>query len=350
MYLKKVHIKNFRNITSAELELGDGFNYIVGDNGAGKTSLLEAISYVARGKSFKTSTTRSLIQDGKDLFLIVGTGDKNEILGLRKTEKDIHVRLNGQPLNRLSDLAKLVPLFVITPSTHELIERGPDQRRQFIDWGLFHVEPIYAKQMQNYRKALKQRNAGLRTDMVAASYWDKGLAEYGEIVDKFRAVFIKQLTPLFLDTVKRFEKIEGLSLEYKPGWNKEKSLLKQLQDKAQSDKKTGNTSVGPHRADLIIKLNDVPAKERLSRGQQKLVVTSFVIAQARLLGKHGLNPTILVDDLPSELDYNHQLTLLKLLNAIPSQKIITSIDDHICRFGNERKVFHVEQGTVTVQN
>jgi len=130
MHLKKVHIKNFRNIVSAELDLAENFNYIVGDNGAGKTSLLEAISFLARGKSFKTTNSNSLIQDGKDLFMIVGTGNRDEILGLRRTEKDIHVRLNGRSVSRLTDLAKLVPLFIITPNTHELIERGPDHRRR----------------------------------------------------------------------------------------------------------------------------------------------------------------------------------------------------------------------------
>ncbi|MEJ2308424.1 MAG: DNA replication/repair protein RecF [Gammaproteobacteria bacterium] len=347
MFLKSIQIRNFRNIESAELELGADFNYIIGDNGAGKTSLLEAISYIARGKSFKTANSNSLILDGKEMFEIVAYGNQNEILGLRRTKSDIHVRFNGQPLNRLSDLARHVPLLVITPSTHELIERGPDQRRQFIDWGVFHVEPGYTGQMQAYRKALKQRNATLRQGTVPASYWDGSVVDFGEKIDRARSRFIDELTPYFLDTVKSFAKINGVSLEYMPGWNRAKGLQQHLKEKLIIDSRSGNTSVGPHRADITIRIDDALARERLSRGQQKLVVISFVISQARLLGEHGLKPMILIDDLPSELDMTHQSTLLRLLHGIPSQKIITSIDDRITQFGDNPAVFHVEQGHVT---
>ena len=189
MYLKKIQIRDFRNIQSAELELADTFNFITGDNGAGKTSLLEAVSFLARGKSFKTSNSASLIRTGKGDFLIVALGDRHEKLGLRRTPTDTQVRLNGQAVNRLSDLVRLIPLLVITPNSHELIERGPDQRRQFIDWGLFHVEQSYAREMQLYRKLLKQRNAVIRSDFESAMYWEKGLATQGERVDRYRQNF-----------------------------------------------------------------------------------------------------------------------------------------------------------------
>ncbi|MEJ2316909.1 MAG: DNA replication/repair protein RecF [Gammaproteobacteria bacterium] len=348
MYLKKIQIRDFRNIRSAELELADTFNIITGDNGAGKTSLLEAVSFLARGKSFKTTNSASLIHAGKSDFLILATGNRNEKLGLRRTINDTQVRLNGQAVNRLSDLVKLMPLLVITPNSHELIERGPDQRRQFIDWGLFHVEQSYAKEMQLYRKALRQRNAVIRSDFDSVVYWEKGLATHGECVDRYRQAFIQQLEPLFQDTLRHFEGITDLSLSYEPGWNKEKGLLEHLASRRESDRKSGSTSVGPHRADLALKIGKTPARERLSRGQQKLVVISLIVAQARLLGGEGSMPTILVDDLPAELDLDHQKTLLDLLANIPSQKIITSIDSGPSRFVSDARMFHVEHGQVSL--
>jgi len=348
MYLKKIQIRDFRNIRSAELELADTFNIITGDNGAGKTSLLEAVSFLARGKSFKTSNSASLIRTGQSEFLILAIGDHHERLGLRRRQAATEVRLNGQAVNRLSDLVKLIPLLVITPNSHELIERGPDQRRQFLDWGLFHVEQSYAKEMQLYRKALKQRNAVIRSDFDSAVYWERGLATHGERVDSYRQRFIEQLEPLFYETLSHFEGIADLSLGYEPGWNREKGLLEHLASRRDSDRKSGNTSVGPHRADLTIKIDKMHARERLSRGQQKLVVISLIVAQARLLGAQGSMPTILVDDLPAELDQEHQKTLLELLANIPSQKIITSIAPDPARFVSNCRMFHVEQGQVEI--
>ena len=346
MYLKKIQIRDFRNIRSAELELADTFNFITGDNGAGKTSLLEAVSFLARGKSFKTSNSASLIQTGKSDFLILATGDHHEKLGLRRTPTDTQVRLNGQAVNRLSDLVRLIPLLVITPNSHELIERGPDQRRQFLDWGLFHVEQSYAKEMQLYRKALKQRNAVIRSDFDSVVYWEKGLATHGERVDRYRLAFIEQLEPLFQETLGHFAGITDLYLGYDPGWNREKGILEHLAARRESDRKTGSTSVGPHRADLVLKIGNTPARERLSRGQQKLVVISLIVAQARLLGSQGSMPTILVDDLPAELDRDHQKTLLQLLAIIPSQKLITSIDPNPASYVRDYRLFHVEHGEV----
>ena len=347
MYLKKIQIRNFRNISSAELELADTFNIITGDNGAGKTSLLEAMSFLARGKSFKTSNSASLIQQGKNEFLILAIGDHHEKLGLRRSGNTTQVRLNGQPVNRLSDLVRLMPLLVITPNSHELIERGPDQRRQFIDWGLFHVEQSYAKEMQLFRKALRQRNAVLKSDFDSAPYWEKGLAAHGERIDSYRQAYIELLKPLFLETLGHFQAVAGLALDYLPGWNRERGLLEHLAAKRESDRKSGNTSVGPHRGDLFLGIEKTPARERLSRGQQKLVVIALILAQARLLARKGNMPIILIDDLPSELDIEHQRTLLDLLDTTPSQKIITGIDEGLCNLVQKGRLFHVEHGVVT---
>jgi DNA replication and repair protein RecF len=346
MYLKKIQIRDFRNIRSAELDLADSFNIITGNNGAGKTSLLEAVSFLARGKSFKTPNSTNLIHSGQSDFLILAIGDRNEKLGLRRTLTDMQVRLNGQAVNRLSDLVRLIPLLVITPNSHELIERGPDLRRQFIDWGLFHVEQSYAREMQYYRKALKQRNAVIRSDVDSSVYWEKGLATHGQHVDSYRRAYIEQLEPLFHDTLSHFASIADLSLGYEPGWNMEKGLLEHLASRRESDRKSGRTSVGPHRADLALRIGKTPARERLSRGQQKLVVISLIVAQARLLGETGGMPTILIDDLPAELDRAHQETLIELLANIPSQKLITSIDPDLAGLVSDGRMFHVEHGKV----
>lgn len=346
--LKKFHIENFRNISQATLDLSTEYNFLIGDNGAGKTSILEAMTFIARGHSFRTKNISNIIKDHRDYFQLVATLEKDVILGMRRSQTEIIARLNSLPVKKLSTLAKNLPLFLITPNTHELIERGPEYRRKFIDWGLFHVEPGYGKVMQEYRRILKQRNAALQLKLnhTHSKVWDPGLIKSAETIDKFRKCYIGRITPVFNGIYSRLSASKSISLSYQSGWRKGSTFMEQLQDKFKIDVDRGFTSVGPHRADIVIKSDGSIAREILSRGQQKIVVISLILAQASLVPQIS-SPILLIDDLTSELDIEHQKNLIDLISENHHQTIISSVNSDVVHLVNNPAVFHVEHGSVS---
>jgi DNA replication and repair protein RecF len=344
--LKQISIENFRNIKQAEIELSDHFNFFCGNNGAGKTSFLEAVAFLARGKSFRTRHIASLINSDSDYFQLIGKTRANQIVGLRRTLNEIVVRINRQPVTKLSDLARLFPVLVITPRTHELIERGPENRRHYLDWGLFHVEHEYSLKMQEYRRALKQHNASLTLPIDQQKLWQPALIKSANEIDASRKAYLSHLQPVFEKTVKKFADIQDIHLDYSPGWKKRSVFADQLQEKVSLDRSRGYTSVGPHRADVIIRVAGAPARERLSRGQQKIVVSALILSQAIMIS-HKQNPIILIDDLPAELDAEHQENMFGILAGINAQKIVASIDPEIAFSIQKEKTFHVEHGFIS---
>ena len=343
---KQFQIKNFRNIRNCSFHLSDGVNFIIGDNGAGKTSVLEAMNYIARGQSFRTKNISNIINRESEYFQLLATLETGSVLGMRRSSSDIIARMNRLPIRKLSTLAKSIPLFLITPNTHELIERGPEYRRRFIDWGLFHVEPGYIKTLQDYRRILKQRNRALRLKSTQSDAWDPGLIRCAEMVDDFRNSYIKKLTPTFTDIYGKLTDEGRISLVYRSGWKGGKRFSDQLHEKTTIDKERGFTSVGPHRADVSMIIDGVAAREVLSRGQQKIAVTALILAQASWV-KNTIQPILLIDDLTSELDTEHQSRLLSLLLELQSQIIITSVDSSILQMVDNYALFHVEHGVVS---
>ncbi len=343
---KKFQIENFRNIRNCSLDLCDGFNFFIGDNGAGKTSILEAMNFIARGKSFRTKNISRVINDQSNFFQLLATLERGTLLGMKRSSSEITVRLNRSPVKKLSTLAKSLPLFLITPNTHDLIERGPEYRRRFIDWGLFHVEPGYGKINQEYRRILKQRNAALQMRPSQTDVWDPGLIKCAEKVDIIRNSYVKKISPVFSDIHMRLTASSNISLRYHAGWREGELFSEQLHVKKGIDVERGFTSVGPHRADVHIKVDGVNAREILSRGQQKMAVIALVLAQASLTSeKH--TPILLIDDLSSELDTEHQSRLFRLIEESQAQTIITSLNSDPHEIVDDSAVFHVEHGVVS---
>lgn len=347
MALKKIEVKQFRNINQAILEMSPQFNIITGENGAGKTSLLEAIFFVARGRSFRSGDPRNLIQKGEEFFEIVMRTDDDHIAGIRRYQKQMIARCDGEPVTRLSGLAKILPVFTITPKSHELVEGVPEIRRGFVDWGLFHVEHQYSLEMQNYRKILRQRNAALRQSAQAVLPWTQGLVEAAEKITARREAFITKLELLFQSALSEISDLKELELGYSRGWTKGESLADLLDQRVDQDMERGFTTVGPHRSDLQIRYYGKIAKDGLSRGQQKIVATALILAQVMRLSEDQTNrPVLLLDDFSSELDSAHQSRLLAFLDSIQAQKIITVIEDTISPLVTESRLFHVEHGTL----
>ncbi len=347
MSLDLLRIHNLRNVAELELNPGPGMNLVWGRNAAGKTTLLEAIYLLARGRSFRSGSEASLVRGGEtglELFGTLARGQAAEVrIGFSRTGGNTRMRLNGQPVERLSDVARAFPLQLMTPRSHEILERGPDVRRRFIEWGVFHVEPTYFGFYKRFRRALYQRNAALKSHPGAARAWEPELVEAGEALDRLRRGYVDSLRDALTDEVAALFPGFGVTLEWHAGWRRDRALAELLAENLESDRARGHTQSGPHRADFTIKVGGVAAAARVSRGQQKLLIAALQLAQARCNQKlGGMLPTILVDDIAAELDREHRERLLQRLAGLDSQVFVTSVE--CLELPRDGDVFHVEQG------
>lgn len=340
-----------RNISNITLDPNLGINLILGANGSGKTSILEAIHLLGLGRSFRTRTLKNAVQFKQEQFQVVAKTDTQIPVGLQfNATTGLKIRLNNAPLKKLSDLAMQLPLQMIPANCHQFFEQGPRYRRQLVDWGLFHVEPEFNYQWQSYKKILQQRNAAIRQHKKAdeIQLWDAHLVSYGEkitthrqhqltrLLECFEVIFAR-ICPEFGDAV--------FSLRYRNGWAKDRSLAESLQQSLERDQKLGYTRSGSHAADWSFRINDTDPADVFSRGQQKLFVLALCMAQAKLTDnirrEHSL---LLLDDISSELDVEHQQLVLNEIAQLPVQAFITSTD--ITLKANHSTVFHVKQGAI----
>ena len=357
MHIQRLSLARFRGFEIGELRPGPGLNLITGDNGAGKTSVLEAAHLLANGRSFRGRVRDGLVRSGEcDLEVYAEWTQADGRLrraGLRHSGRDWQARLDGQAVATLADLCAALAVVSFEPGSHELIAGGSEQRRRFVDWALFHVEPEFLLQSRRYARALKQRNSLLKTrprrDVL--SPWARELAEAGEPVTRMRSLYLQQLQPLLVEVVHTLlPELGMLQLNYQPGWKRdEQSLAEALQQSVERDLLLGHTGPGPHRGDWRIDFERLPGREALSRGQEKLVALACTLAQARSYAQHrGEWPVIALDDLASELDRPHQQRVLQLLEAGAAQVLLTSTEvpmvlaEHV----GPMHRFHVEQGQV----
>ncbi|MFZ0219151.1 MAG: DNA replication/repair protein RecF [Candidatus Aquirickettsiella sp.] len=358
MQLVRLKANYFRNLTELDLEFSPGFNFIYGPNGSGKSSLLEAIYFLSLGRSFRSSLASRAIQydaKGFNLFSAI-LGSCPITLGLEKIRQGKTKIKIGNNTNSVSELAKLLPLQLINPNSYQLLSGGPRARRQFIDWGVFHVEPQFFKFWQRFQQVLKQRNAALQQQvpMNQIKIWDLELIEAANEITILREKYLQQLTPLITELIKKLLTLQGLSIDFYQGWDKTLHFDSILISSIERDYKLAYTQFGPHRADLLIKLNGNPVHEVLSRGEQKLLTCALQLAQGILLKKITEKSCIyLFDDLFSELDPVKQNMLIQLLNNLEAQVFITAIEETLI---NELeasvlgKIFQVEQGKITEKN
>ena len=353
MKLKGLKVKDLRNLAEVNLDLCPHLNVILGLNGSGKTSLLEGIHLVSLARSFRTQQNRPLVRHGTNeltVFALIESPSGVHKLGVRKDSKgETALRLDGQKAKNSSALASLLPIQLITPSSHELLESGRKQRRAFIDWSLFHVKHDYLELWQRYVRTVRQRNAALHQSQQAAIVWNEALLKYGEEINRERQQFVVSFSMLVAPYIQQLLDNISIEFDYYPGWAKGKDFSQALADSQESEKSMGYTTVGPHRADLRIRIDKHPAIEILSRGQQKLLVCAMRLAQLEHLrletGKTGV---VLIDDLPSELDSEHRSRLLSLLEKTGAQVFVTATESELIdtTVWPAVKVFHVEHGQV----
>jgi DNA replication and repair protein RecF len=349
MGLRKLSITDFRCLESAELEFDARFNLISGLNASGKTSLLEAVFFLGRGRSFRTSRTDALVRHGTHAFMLTGRlGDElgGHAIGMQVTREGIEARFAGRPVTALAEVAAILPVQAIDPEVHRLIEEGPQDRRRYLDWGVFHVEPTFVGHWRRYQRGLRQRNAALRSGQASGVIraWDQELVEAGRAVAEARDRYLQQLTPHVVAAADRLlgEKVE---LVLHRGWLADRTLEEALELSWARDVERGLTHSGPHRADLVIRIGGLAARDRISRGQQKLLAAAMLLGQLRCdAGAGSPLAALLVDDPAAELDRENLERLISEIVDLPAQLFVTALDP--CNSGllslGEGHRFHVE--------
>ena len=348
MSLLELDASNLRCIERAHLELTPGVTLVWGGNGSGKTSLLEAIFLLGRGRSFRTRNNERLIAHGQPHLRVTGRiqGPAGQYtpVGFEVSRDGTLARIGGRPAQSLTELAQAFPVQAIDPGVHRLVEEGGHRRRRWMDWAVFHVEPLFMDEWVRYSRALRQRNAALKSDPAHADVWDPELARLGEAIAQARGRFLDRLTPHWRSVVSALSGLD-VELHYLRGWSQEHSLLDALAASRARDDARQLTHVGPHRADLSLRLDGRAAREVLSRGQQKLVAAAMMLAQLRLLQDTMQTiPTLLLDDPAAELDGDHLGRFIEQVRALKSQLVVTSLHAESRLFGAPERTFHMEQG------
>jgi DNA replication and repair protein RecF len=351
IHFNKVEITQFRNLISASFIPSPSLNIIYGSNGSGKSTILEALYYLATGSSFRTSRLSHIISHQSDCFILyseIGESVSHRI-GVKRC-RDLHhqTKVDGTEITKRSELVHLLPLQVISPESLFLLLDGSEVRRNYIDWALFHVEHSYHYHLTNYLRALKQRNAQLKdTKVNRIEHWDAQLIEHGEVISGYRERYVASITPVIQDLLKILLPNVDIKISYRRGWSSEVSLSSALSLSLDNDLKLKHTTLGPHRADLVVKSDGIKCTEALSRGQLKLVVIALKLAQITQLQLISNKlPIILIDDLGAELDVEHRALLFNTVKSLGTQVFVTTPELKLIDYGDwsERKVFHVEHG------
>jgi DNA replication and repair protein RecF len=362
--LSSLQVNNVRNLRAVRLNALGKVNVFFGANGSGKTSVLEAIHILGMARSFRTSSIKSLISHDLDSCTVYGQtrfrGRPPQAIGVQRLRTgESRIKVGGKPVNSVSHLVEYFPLQVINSASFDLLTGPPTARRQFMNWGVFHVEHRFFREWQRFQRCIKQRNMLLRRgkmDAVELPAWSADLAESGGVIDSFRQEYVDQLLPTFRGIMESLMPTlaADLELRYRPGWDKTMSYAEALTGSLSADVKQGYTHVGPQRADIRVLVEGHSAAETLSRGQQKLVVTGLKLAQGLLMAGVNRDPcTYLIDDLPAELDSEHCQRVCGILSGMDAQVFITCVDrTDIAQHWPDSAViemFHVEHGSI-VQN
>jgi DNA replication and repair protein RecF len=350
MSLVEIAIDNFRCIERAELRLPRGLTLIYGGNGSGKTSLLEAMFVLGRGRSFRTRNSERLIRRGQAHMRVIGQAERSAgapvRLGFEVSRNGSSARIAGRPAETLAELSQTFSVQVIEPGIHRLVEEGGYRRRRWLDWAVFHVEPQFVDLWVRYTRVLKQRNAALKTQASTVSIWDSDLARLGAAITEARQRLMERLQPYWQAAVIALSGLE-VELHYLRGWSQEHTLAEALNASRSGDEIRRQTHAGPHRADVAVRLYGRAARDVLSRGQQKLVAVAMTVAQLHLLQETThMTPTLLLDDPAAELDGERLQRFIDEVASLRCQLVVTSLHPQSRLFGTPESTFHVEAGRV----
>tara|TARA_B110000503_G_scaffold76136_1_gene117524 strand:- start:30 stop:1160 length:1131 start_codon:yes stop_codon:yes gene_type:complete len=374
MSLKWLEARRFRNLTHISVDLDPGLNLLFGENGSGKTSLLESSYFLSTARSFRDTAFDPVIQRGAEDCLLRGrvqVGGVEHHIGIGRDRGGIRqIRVNNEATKRTSELARLLPTLVLGPHSVDLLLGSPTLRRRFLNWGLFHVKPgqvgsDFSLKWEEANRCLRQRNLLLRQhaarpgrlNLAELETWSERLAVYANQIDLQRSRYVELYRPVFAEIVMRLAGIKEVTFDYSRGWSKEVDLLDIYLREADIDQKRGFTQKGFQRADVRITVAGQPAGKVCSRGELKSLVWAMILAQGSLARENGITEggrgtLYLVDDLASELDAEHRRRVCEFLVETGQQVLLTGVEEKplLAACNNQYgRLFHVKHGEVQVQ-
>lgn len=370
MHLKKLALTNFKNYELNELEFSPKINCFVGNNGVGKTNILDAIHYLSLTKSFFNNIDSISIRHGEDYFIIQGTfvrdGEEDQIYCAFQKQKQKLLKRNGKEYQKLSDHVGRYPVVMISPADSALITEGSEDRRRFMNKIISQYSAEYLDSVLRYSKALQQRNKVLKDlnssgnfDADILTVWDAQLVKYGTMVYKERDVLINELIPVFQEYYSFISSDnESVRLKYRSHLS-EGSFTENLLNSVTKDRYLEYTTVGIHKDDLLLEMNDFPVKTLGSQGQQKSYLVALKLAKFDYIKhKAGFAPILLLDDIFDKFDSERVEQIIKLVgNDRFGQIFITDthqnrLQDILSSHKTDYKLFHISSNSVidVVQN
>ncbi len=359
MQVAALDIAGFRNLRPLRLNCASSLNLFIGPNASGKTSLLEALYVLGRGRSFRARHPRELIQNGAAAFRVAammmdGAGRRAPI-GVEHDARRLIARVGGAPMRSLAELARQAPVLLLNPDSHRLLEDGPQLRRRFMDWGLFHADSGFLETWRRYDAALRHRNAALRSQAAdrAVDAWDGELAAAAARLDRLREAFCEALGSVLRPLTEATLAEVAVEVNYRRGWPlepSERDFALWLRAGRDQDRRQGYTRLGPHRADFAVRVAGQAPTEALSRGRRKLLVIALVLAQAELYRRRvGDACILLIDDLPAELDRDNRARVMRTLAGSGAQLFVTAIEPDVPEAGlwREARTFRLTHGEVS---
>ncbi|MDX1405401.1 MAG: DNA replication/repair protein RecF [Woeseiaceae bacterium] len=352
MPLEYFQCADFRCLESVELELDPHYNLICGPNASGKTSLLEAVAYLGRGRSFRGAATDDLVRHQQQEFVLFGridNGNRRTTAGVRNGRRGLEIHIDGERVAGAAQLAEVLPLQVLDPDIHDLVAAGPEGRRRYVDWIAFHVEQGYLDQWRRFRRALKQRNAALKEQAgdQALQAWDREFIAAAVEVQQARERVLAIAGPVLEEAGERLLGA-AVTAEYRQGWTADAALAEVLADGLARDRQLGSTQSGPQRADLLLHYDQRRARRLVSRGQQKLLASAMILAASEVVQTHLERPLLLLlDDPAAELDSGSLGRLMEGVAALGCQVLATALAADAVRFPQPPRLFHVERGSVS---
>ena len=366
MILKRLSILNYKNIEQADLELSPNVNCFIGQNGMGKTNLLDAIYYLSFCKSATNPIDSQVMRHEADFFVVQGlyeteAGEEEDIYcGMKRRQKKTFKR-NKKAYQRFSEHVGFIPLVMVSPSDGELILGGSEERRRFMDVAISQHDKEYLAQLINYDKALQQRNALLKQeeepDAELLGLWEEMMAQAGEIIYQRRKAFIEGLTPIFQDFYNQISgESETVSLAYSSHGDRG-ALLDTIRNGRAKDRIMGYSLHGVHKDDLVMQLGGYPIKREGSQGQNKTYLIALKLAQFDYLRRLGSKvPILLLDDIFDRLDASRVEQIIRLVSGDTfGQIFITDVNrGHLDRIVSaatgDYKLYTVTNGSCELVN
>nr|CAA6830755.1 MAG: DNA recombination and repair protein RecF [uncultured Thiotrichaceae bacterium] len=364
MWLKQLSIENCRLIDKWDIELSESINWIIGANAEGKSSLLEALSILARGRSFRTPRIREVIRQGTEQLVVSGrihdeTLQSDYPIGISKTLSNTRIRINHADIHQQAELSSHLPLTIIHPDTISLLTGSPGQRRALLDWVAFYRNKDFHQDWKNYQRILKQRNSCLRDPQqrYAVQHWTDQLVKLQPRIHYFRLDALQAIEKVLGSIDSLFDQQGALTLKLYTGFpanvdlTDEDKLKHFFTSKLEQETDQGVTLYGCHRGDLNVLLDDLPVAQFASRGQLKMFGIALLLAQSQAITtKDTKRGIIAIDDLASELDNDNQALLYQVLKQTRQQLIVTGTQPPDSGFADvlheSGKMFHVEHGQI----